>query len=62
MHAGRPATAEGTNVEIAGLLASFTGRTARIGIVGLGYVGIPLALACARAGSWSLPVPARASL
>ncbi|MDF2813625.1 MAG: nucleotide sugar dehydrogenase [Microvirga sp.] len=50
MHAERPAKADATNVDIAGLLASFTNRTARIGIVGLGYVGVPLAIACAKAG------------
>lgn len=50
MHAERPAKADATNVDIAGLLAGFANRTARIGIVGLGYVGVPLAIACAKAG------------
>ncbi|MDO9523940.1 MAG: nucleotide sugar dehydrogenase, partial [Gemmobacter sp.] len=32
------------------LLAKITGRQARIGVIGLGYVGLPLAMAAARAG------------
>jgi UDP-N-acetyl-D-glucosamine dehydrogenase len=36
--------------ELEGLLARFRDRRALVGIVGLGYVGIPLALTAARAG------------
>ena len=32
------------------LLAAIENRTANVGIIGLGYVGLPLAAACARAG------------
>ncbi|MEI6250084.1 MAG: NAD(P)-binding domain-containing protein, partial [Actinomycetes bacterium] len=32
------------------LRAALDGRTARIGIIGLGYVGLPLAFAVRRAG------------
>jgi UDP-N-acetyl-D-glucosamine dehydrogenase len=35
---------------VSALLASFHGRSATIGVMGLGYVGIPLALAAARKG------------
>ncbi len=35
---------------IAGLRAAIEGRTARVGIIGLGYVGLPLARAFAEAG------------
>jgi UDP-N-acetyl-D-glucosamine dehydrogenase len=31
------------------LSEKITHRTARVGVIGLGYVGLPLALACARA-------------
>jgi UDP-N-acetyl-D-glucosamine dehydrogenase len=39
-------TATGYN----GLLERFKNRTAKVGIIGLGYVGLPLALACAKCG------------
>lgn len=32
------------------LLESISGRTARVGVIGLGYVGLPLAVAVARSG------------
>lgn len=32
------------------LLAAINGRTARVGVIGLGYVGLPLAMTVARAG------------
>ncbi|MEO1161136.1 MAG: NAD(P)-binding domain-containing protein, partial [Pseudomonadota bacterium] len=32
------------------LFNSLSDRTATIGVIGLGYVGLPLAVACARAG------------
>ena len=32
------------------LLEKITGKTARVGVVGLGYVGLPLAVEKARAG------------
>lgn len=50
MDANRAVMADAKAVDVAELLASFKGRSARIGIVGLGYVGIPLALAAAKAG------------
>jgi UDP-N-acetyl-D-glucosamine dehydrogenase len=50
MHANRPVNADATAVGVAELLANFKARRARIGIVGLGYVGIPLALTAAKAG------------
>jgi UDP-N-acetyl-D-glucosamine dehydrogenase len=34
-----------TSVDISALTALFTGRTAKIGVIGLGYVGLPLACA-----------------
>jgi UDP-N-acetyl-D-glucosamine dehydrogenase len=33
-------------------------RTARVGVIGLGYVGLPLALACAKAGFPTMGVEA----
>ena len=33
-----------------GLLERFKTRNASVGIIGLGYVGLPLALACAKSG------------
>ncbi|MFD2858402.1 nucleotide sugar dehydrogenase [Seohaeicola zhoushanensis] len=33
-----------------GLLAAIAGRAARVGVIGLGYVGLPLAVAAAEAG------------
>ena len=37
-----------------GLLERFKNRTAKVGIIGLGYVGLPLALACARCGFFTI--------
>ena len=34
------------------LLKKIEDRTAQIGIIGLGYVGLPLAVAFAEAGTW----------
>jgi UDP-N-acetyl-D-glucosamine dehydrogenase len=50
MHANRAVRTDATVVDVAELLASFKARKARVGIVGLGYVGIPLALTAAKAG------------
>jgi UDP-N-acetyl-D-glucosamine dehydrogenase len=50
MHVNRAVKADATAVDVAELLANFKARRARIGIVGLGYVGIPLALTAAKAG------------
>lgn len=50
MHANRAVKADATSVDVAELLANFTARKARVGIIGLGYVGIPLALTAAKAG------------
>lgn len=36
--------------EVDALVARFTGRTARIGVIGLGYVGLPLSLAARQGG------------
>src|SRR3954463_13973491 len=49
MPADRPTGAE-RPAEVARLLDSFRERRARIGIIGLGYVGLPLALTAAKAG------------
>ena len=35
---------------VSGLLAALRSRRAKIGVIGLGYVGMPLALTAARAG------------
>jgi UDP-N-acetyl-D-glucosamine dehydrogenase len=50
MHENRAVKANATAVDVAEVLANFKARSARIGIVGLGYVGIPLALTAAKAG------------
>jgi UDP-N-acetyl-D-glucosamine dehydrogenase len=50
MHENRAVKADATAVDVAEVLANFKARSARIGIVGLGYVGIPLALTAAKAG------------
>jgi UDP-N-acetyl-D-glucosamine dehydrogenase len=50
MAADRAANADRTSPEIRELLARFAERRARIGIIGLGYVGMPLALTAAKAG------------
>jgi UDP-N-acetyl-D-glucosamine dehydrogenase len=50
MQPNRAVRAEAPALDIAELLASFRARRARIGIIGLGYVGIPLALTAAKAG------------
>ena len=42
--------ADERSVEVAELVARFSARRARVGIIGLGYVGLPLALTAARAG------------
>src|SRR5919112_1313505 len=39
-----------TGVDVGALLAAFEVKRARIGVIGLGYVGMPLALTAARAG------------
>ena len=39
-----------SNTTIGGLLDRIRGKQARIGIIGLGYVGLPLAVEFARAG------------
>lgn len=36
--------------EVDALVACFTGRTARIGVIGLGYIGLPLSLAAGQGG------------
>jgi hypothetical protein len=55
------------NLDVEALLAAFRGRTAKIGIIGLGYVGLPLLRACVRRGlagarvapaAWAPPSPA----
>jgi UDP-N-acetyl-D-glucosamine dehydrogenase len=50
MVADRAVMTDATVVDVDGLLADFKARRARIGIIGLGYVGIPLALTAAKAG------------
>jgi len=50
MDSNRAVKTEAAAVDVAGLIASVKARKARIGIVGLGYVGIPLALTAAKAG------------
>jgi UDP-N-acetyl-D-glucosamine dehydrogenase len=51
MVANRAVKADATLVsDVAELLSNFKARRARIGIIGLGYVGIPLALTAAKAG------------
>ena len=45
---GKRKLAQGTRV--AELQAKFQDRTAQVGVIGLGYVGLPLALLCAKAG------------
>ncbi|QFU16211.1 nucleotide sugar dehydrogenase [Microvirga thermotolerans] len=50
MHANRAVKTDAAPVNVSELLASFKARKARIGIVGLGYVGIPLALTANKAG------------
>src|ERR1017187_2112226 len=45
---GKAQGAPGTRV--AELCAKLQNRTARVGVIGLGYVGLPLALLCAKAG------------
>ena len=37
-------------MDTAGIVASFHARTATVGIIGLGYVGLPLALTCSEQG------------
>ncbi|NIX77088.1 nucleotide sugar dehydrogenase [Microvirga terricola] len=50
MHGNRAVKAGATVADVAELIAKFKERGATIGIVGLGYVGIPLALTAAKAG------------
>src|SRR5215213_2741678 len=50
MVADRAVMTDATVVDVDGLLADFKARRARIGVIGLGYVGIPLALTAAKAG------------
>ena len=50
MGADRAGGAEPEGPPVAGLAEAFKARRARIGVIGLGYVGIPLALAAVRAG------------
>lgn len=45
-----PAGTAVPSVDVAALEAAFRNKTAKIGIIGLGYVGIPLALVAARVG------------
>jgi UDP-N-acetyl-D-glucosamine dehydrogenase len=50
MRANRAIAIRESMTDIADLLAAFQQRRARLGIIGLGYVGIPLALTAAKAG------------
>jgi UDP-N-acetyl-D-glucosamine dehydrogenase len=50
MVANRAVQADARFVDMPELLANFKSRRARVGIIGLGYVGLPLALTAARAG------------
>ncbi|WP_407664001.1 nucleotide sugar dehydrogenase [Microvirga alba] len=50
MHGNRAVKTDATVADVAELLAKFKERSATLGIVGLGYVGIPLALTAAKAG------------
>ena len=40
----------GVTLPLSHLLENITNRTARVGVIGLGYVGLPLAITAARAG------------
>ena len=51
---GRRPLDEAVNVD--GLVARFRGRAARVGVIGLGYVGLPLARAAAERGFHALGV------
>jgi len=42
--------AEADSIDLSALLAAFKQRRAKVGVIGLGYVGIPLALTAAKAG------------
>jgi UDP-N-acetyl-D-glucosamine dehydrogenase len=50
MRANRAIAVRESAADVADLLAAFQQRRARIGIIGLGYVGIPLALTATKAG------------
>jgi nucleotide sugar dehydrogenase len=50
MDSNRAVKTDAAGVDVAALIANVKARKARIGIVGLGYVGIPLALTAAKAG------------
>lgn len=47
---GRKKIAKGAHVTTSELMTRLTNRTGHVGVVGLGYVGLPLALAFARTG------------
>ena len=46
----RAAPTQANDVKVADLLAAFETKRATIGVIGLGYVGVPLALTAAQAG------------
>ncbi|MGO4704364.1 nucleotide sugar dehydrogenase [Microvirga sp. 2MCAF38] len=50
MRADRSGQAGATTFDVTALLEKFKARRAKLGIIGLGYVGLPLALTAARAG------------
>jgi UDP-N-acetyl-D-glucosamine dehydrogenase len=50
MRTNRAISADASSVDTSQLLAAFQDRRATVGIVGLGYVGIPLALTATKAG------------
>ena len=50
MAATQALRAEANTLSVETAIASFKARKAKVGIIGLGYVGIPLALAAAKAG------------
>src|SRR6202035_5398648 len=48
--APRSAGVTGEPLDVEALVAGFRGRTAKIGVIGLGYVGLPLLRAAAERG------------